>query len=119
MPSPKLIQILRSKSDLTDEQIIELSEEQGWKFVYEIEAKEKADRAANRKQTVCFTGFNKADKAALEDSATSRGLKPVGSVSKNLDYLVLGETPGESKVAKAEAAEVRILQAHEWEQLFG
>ena len=30
MPSPKLIQILRSKTKLTDEQIIGLSEAEGW-----------------------------------------------------------------------------------------
>ena len=118
MPSPKLIQILRSKSDLTDEQIIALTDEQGWKLVYEIESKLKAEREANRKETVCFTGFNKADKTALEAAATERGMKPVGSVSKNLGYLVLGETPGESKITKAEGAGVKILQAHEWEQLF-
>jgi len=118
MPSPKLIQILRSRSTLSDEQIIELTDEQAWELIYEIDAREKAERDANRQPTVCFTGFNKNDKAALEAAAKERGLKPVGSVSKNLDYLVLGETPGESKIAKAESVGAKVLQAHEFEQLF-
>jgi NAD-dependent DNA ligase len=118
MPNPKLIQILRSRSDLTDDQIIGLSDDQAWDLIYEIDDREKAERAANRKPTVCFTGFNKADKAAMEDAATKVGLKPVQNVSMSLEYLVLGETPGQTKIAKAEEAEVKILHAHEFEQLF-
>lgn len=118
MPSPKLIQILRSRSTLTDEQIIELSDEKAWDLIYEIDAREKAERDANRKPTVCFTGFNKEDKAAMEDFAVQRGLKPVQGVSNSLDYLVLGETPGASKISKAEQAGVKMLHAHEFEQLF-
>jgi NAD-dependent DNA ligase len=117
MPSPKLIQILRSRSGLTDEQIISLSEKEAWDLIYEIDAKQKEERNANRKPTVCFTGFNKTDKAAIEAKAIERGMKPVTSISQSLNYLVLGETPGPSKVSKAEAAGVRIIQAHEFDQL--
>jgi NAD-dependent DNA ligase len=118
MPSPKLIQILRSRSDLTDAQIIDLTDDQAWAIVYELDAKEKEKRDAERKPTVCFTGFNKGDKAAMEDGSTKVGLKPVQNVSNSLEYLVLGETPGQSKIAKAEEAGVKILHAHEFEQLF-
>lgn len=118
MPSPKLIQILRSRSDLADEQILELTDEQAWSIIYELDAKEKADREAKRMSTVCFTGFSKADKAAIEAVATQCGLKQVSGVSKSLKYLVLGETPGESKVIKAQELGVDILHAHEFEQLF-
>lgn len=118
MPSPKLIQILRSRSDLTDAQIIDLTDDQAWAIVYELDAQEKEKRDAERKPTVCFTGFNKADKAAIEANAIQRGLKPVQNVSNSLDYLVLGETPGHSKVAKAGELEISILYAHEFDQLF-
>ena len=118
MPSPKLIQILRSRSTLSDEQIIELTDEQAWELIYEIDAREKAERDANRKPTVCFTGFNKADKAAMEATAVQRGLKPVQNVSQSLNYLVLGETPGKTKISKAEEAGTEILHAHEYEELF-
>ncbi len=77
MPSEKLIKILRSKTDLTDEQIIPLADEEGWATVYEAEAATKAERDANRKPTVLFSGFNKADKAERE----AHGLKPVTSVT--------------------------------------
>jgi len=118
MPSPKLIQILRSRSTLSDEQIIELTDEQAWELIYEIDAREKSERDANRKPTVCFTGFNRADKAAMEAIAMQRGLKPVQGVSMSLDYLVLGETPGATKISKAEEAGAKVFHAHEFEQLF-
>lgn len=119
MLNPQLIQILRSRSDLTDAQIIELTDDDAWKIVYEIDAREKAERDANRRETVCFTGFNKADKSKLEKIANENGLKSVSGVSKSLGYLVIGDTPGESKISKAETAGIKILQAHEFEQLFG
>lgn len=119
MPTSQLIQILRSKSSLTDAQIIELTDDDAWKIIYEIDAREKAERDAKRRDTVCFTGFSKADKSRLEKIATDNGLKPVSGVSQSLSYLVIGDTPGESKISKAETAGVKILQAHEFEQLFG
>ena len=94
MPSEKLIKILRSKTDLTDEQIIPLSDEEGWAKVDEADAAAKAEREANRKPTVLFSGFNKADKAGMEAHAVAHGLKPGTTVTKKLECLVLGETPG-------------------------
>lgn len=114
MPSDKLIRILRSKTDLTDEQIIPLTDEEGWAKVYEAEAAAKADRDANRKPTILFSGFNKADKAEMEAHAIERGFKPVTVVNKKLEYLVLGETPGQKKVDKAKELDVPILHAHEY-----
>ena len=97
MPSEKLIKILRSKTDLTDEQIIPLTDEEAWAKVYEAEAAAKAERDANRKPTVLFSGFHKADKAEMEAHAVAHGLKPGSTVTKQLGCLVLGETPGEKR----------------------
>ena len=119
MPSEKLIMILRSKTDLTDEQIIPLTDEEGWAKVYEAEAAAKAERDANRKPTVLFSGFNKADKAEMEAHAVAHGLKPVTTVTKKLECLVLGEMPGEKKLMKAEELGIKTIHAHEYLQLYG
>ena len=119
MPSEKLIKILRSKTDLTDEQIIPLTDGEGWAKVYEAEAVAKAEREANRKPTVLFTGFNKAGKAEMEAHAVAHGLKPVTTVTKKLGCLVLGEMPGEKKVIKAQELGIQTLHAHEYLQFYG
>jgi len=119
MPSEKLIKILRSKTDLTDEQIIPLTEEEGWAKVYEAETAAKAERDANRKPTILFSGFNKADKAEMEAHAVAHRLKPVTTMTQKLGCLVLGETPGEKKVIKAQELGIQTLHAHEYLQLYG
>ena len=118
MPSDKLIKILRSKTYLTDEQIIPLSDGEAWEKVYEAEAAAKAERDANRKPTVVFTGFNKTDKDRLKAHAIECSLKPVSGVTQKLEWLVLGETPGEKKVIKAQELGIKTIQAHEFMQLF-
>ena len=74
---------------------------------------------ANRKPTVLFSGFNKADKAEMEAHAVAHGLKPVSTVTKKLECLVLGDTPGEKKVMNAGEMGIKTLHAHEYLQLYG
>ena len=64
MPSPKFIQILRSKTKLTDAQIIGLSEAEGWAEVRKVDEQRRAERAANKKPEICFTGFNSNEREA-------------------------------------------------------
>ena len=52
-----------------------------------------------------------------EEAVTSRGGKSPGSVSKKTTALVLGESPGASKVAKAESLGVPVLDQAAFEQL--
>ena len=117
MPSPKLIQILRSKTKLTDEQIIGLSEAEGWAEVRKVDEQRRAEREANKKPEICFTGFNGNEREELETAAVIKGYKVRTTVTKNLDILVLGEAPGEKKIEKAEAQGVSILQLDEYESL--
>ena len=116
MPSPKLIQILRSKTDLTDEKIIPLSDNQAWAKIYEIDAEKRKNRPPKRPE-VCFSGFSKKDKEELEDLADKKGFDSKGSVTKSLEYLVIGETAGEVKIKKAEAQGVQILRKDEFKAL--
>ena len=100
MPSPKLIQILRSKTKLTDEQIIGLSEAEGWAEVRKVDEQRRAEREANKKPEICFTGFNGNEREELETAAVIKGYKVRTTVTKNLDILVLGEAPGEKKLRR-------------------
>jgi len=117
MISPKLIQILRSRTELTDEEIINTDEAEGWKIIRELDEKKKALQAENYKPTICFTGFGLKEKKDLEKQAIIKGMKPISGVSSSLKYLVIGETPGESKIQKAKEASSKILDRNEFEKL--
>ena len=114
MPNPTLIQILRSRTHLTDEQILQLSDGEGWKIIRELD---DAKRKEMDKPEICFTGFNLAAREELEKNAMIKGYRVRKTVTKKLDVLVLGETPGETKIAKAESQGVQILQLHEYQNI--
>ena len=117
MPSPKLIQILKSKTFLSDEEIIPLSDSEAWAKVYEAEAIMRAERESKRKSEVCFSGFNRMEREILESLAIEKGFEPKGSVTSRLVYLIIGDTAGESKIAKAEKQGVQILRREDFEKL--
>ncbi len=117
MPNPKLIQILRSKTRLSDEEIIGLTDAQGWKAIREAGTEQKTRREAVRKPEICFTGFGFEEREELETQAVIKGLKVRKSVTKDLAYLVLGETPGEKKIEKAVQQGVEILRLDDYERL--
>ena len=117
MPSPKLIQILKSKTLLSDEEIIPLSDSEAWAKVYEAEAIMRAEREAKRKPEVCFSGFNRKEREMLESLAIEKGFEPKGSVTSRLVYLIIGDSAGESKIAKAEKQGVQILRREDFEEL--
>jgi DNA ligase (NAD+) len=54
---------------------------------------------------------------AAEEAVTSRGGKSPGSVSKKTTAVVVGESPGASKLTKAEELGIPILDEAEFEQL--
>ena len=56
---------------------------------------------------VCFTGALTTPRKEFEALVTKLGGTPVGSVTKDLDYLVVGDKPG-SKLAKAQDLGVEI-----------
>ena len=117
VPSPKLIKILKSKTLLSDEEIIPLSDAEAWDKVYEAEAIMRAEREAKRKPEVCFSGFNRKEREMLESIAIEKGFEPKGSVTSRLVYLIIGDSAGESKIAKAEKKGVQILRREDFEEL--
>jgi len=116
MPSPHVIQILRSKTRLSDEEIIKLSDSQAWKAIYEAEKEERERRELLRKPEICFTGFNYEERENLETEAVIKGLKVRKRVTVNLGYLVIGDTPGEKKIELALEQGVEILSLEEYEK---
>ena len=116
MPSPHVIQILRSKTRLSDEEIIKLTDSQAWKAIYEAEKEERDRRELLRKPEVCFTGFNYEERENLETDAVIKGLKVRKRVTVDLGYLVIGDTPGEKKIELALEQGVEILSLEEYEK---
>jgi len=108
MLSPKLLQILRSKSTLTEEQIGLLSDREGWQWIYKNFPPNK-QRRRTAGAAICFTGFGVIEKAEFSSQATAAGLHVVGSVTKELVYLCFGDNPGEAKLQKAQAQNVQLL----------
>lgn len=115
MLSSKLLRVLRSKSTFTEEQIRELSESDGWKWVYQ-NAPPSTPKPAGAE--ICFTGFSVAEKAALSSQAeATNGLRVVTSVTKGLRYLCVGDNPGDAKLQKANSQNVQLLDRIEFAQL--
>ena len=60
MASEKPTRILLSKSDLTQEEISTLSDEDAWKLIYQI-----SENSKDRRVQVLFTGFGASKKKEL------------------------------------------------------
>lgn len=77
----------------------------------------KKTRRAGRKNAgvlaVCFTGFGPR-KGDLRAEAEAAGYHVAASVTKSLDYLVCGPSPGPSKLEQAAARGVKIYSLEEW-----
>lgn len=65
--------------------------------------------------TVCFTGSsNKFKGDDIEKFLEENGAKCVHSVSKKLNYLIIGDKPGSSKVKKAEELGITVITENEF-----
>ena len=67
-------------------------------------------------QTFLFTGSLEIERTEAQNMVRAKGGKVVSSVSKNLDYLVVGENPG-SKLSQAEKFNIKILNEREFLKL--
>lgn len=70
------------------------------------------------KKTFVLTGTLEIPRKELEEKLIFLGAKVTGSVSKNTDYLVVGENPG-SKYDKARDLKIEILSLEELDNLVG
>lgn len=113
MASEKPTMILKSKSDLSSDDIGGLTDAEAWRLIYSI----RSNKAKDNRLQVCFTGFGTSDKEYLSNLAHDNRFKVVASVTKKLDYLVGGANAGPKKIEKAEAQGVQCLNQQEFMRL--
>jgi NAD-dependent DNA ligase len=111
-PSEKVTRALRSRG-FAEADIQTLTEGQAWDL---LRANPRARKAAPPRLRVCFTGFGPEERAALEALALAAGHAVTRSVGKSLGFLVRGDNAGPSKLAQAQAQQVRILTAAEYRE---
>jgi len=114
MTSEKVARILRSKTNLSDEDIAALSDKDGWAIIYTTKSP-KIEKIPNQ---ICFTGFSPTEKNELAKEAQTYGLDVVHSVTKNLAFLVCGANAGPAKIAKAKGQQVIILSVDQLRQMY-
>jgi DNA ligase (NAD+) len=69
-------------------------------------------------KTFLYTGtFKNYSREALEAKIATNGGKLVSGVSKKLDFLIVGESAGPSKLSKAEQLGVKMISEEEFETL--
>ena len=70
-------------------------------------------------KTILFTGgLEKISRSEAKSITEENGGKVMGSVSKKLDYIVVGNSkPTKSKIEKARALHIKIINEKEWYKL--
>ena len=70
-------------------------------------------------KTLMFTGgFEKMSRSESKSVAEAQGGKVLGSISKKLDYLVVGNSkPTKSKIEKAKELKIEIINENKWYEL--
>lgn len=109
MASAKPAQILKSKTDLTDDEINQLTDQKAWEIIYSLKPT-KPDYTFE----ICITGFSPPDKTRLKQLAEENNIKVRTSVTKNMNYLVIGDDPGPSKLEKARETGKKIITKPEF-----
>jgi NAD-dependent DNA ligase len=113
MASEKPTMILKSKSDLSAEEIDSMTDAEAWRLIYSI----RTVKAKDSRLQVCFTGFGTSEKEELTDLAHDNRFKVVASVTQKLDFLVGGENAGPKKIEKAESQGVQFLSGDQFVHL--
>ena len=109
MPSEKLTRILLAKSPFSAEQISEMTDAEGWQWVYSVHTPKK-----ERQLEICFTGFSEADKGSLSQLAIDAGLMVVTAVTRKLLILCVGPNPGPAKLEKATKQGASVLTVEQF-----
>ena len=65
-----------------------------------------------------FTGgFQNMSRSEAKSIAENNGGKVLGSISKKLDFLVVGDSKPTKKVDEAKALKIRIITENEWNKI--
>ena len=110
MPSEKLTRALKSRTDMPESAIENLSGSEGWDIIYSLLAAKK-EKNLNE---ICFTGFSPSEKSSLTQNAEEYGMASVKSVTKSLKFLCAGPNAGPFKLKKAQLQGATILSRDEF-----
>ncbi len=71
-----------------------------------------------KNKTFMFTGkFTKVSRAEAKSLTEQNSGKILSNVTKNLDYLVIGEKPTTKKIKQANELNIKVIKQSEWEDL--
>lgn len=112
MAGERVTMILRSKTNLSDEQIGKMSDAEGWALIYTL--KPQKSRVQKKSNQICFTGFSPSEKDRLGQIAIAHGLDVVKSVTQSLAYLVTGTNAGPAKLRKAREQDAVIMNEEQF-----
>jgi NAD-dependent DNA ligase len=116
MASERVIMILKSKgAPFSEKELTEMSDKEGWKWIYTNFPPKPKDHRFQ----ICFTGQSDDGKEHLKELAKRAGYKAVSGVTKELQYLCIGDNPGPSKLEKAKAQSVKIISTEEFMEMIG
>lgn len=87
------------------EEIAGISDADGWGIIYSLSNRTPKDTRLQ----ICITGFSNTRKAELKDAASAAGFRVVTRVTKNLEFLCIGDDPGPSKLQQAQDQNVQII----------
>jgi len=113
MASKKPTMILKSKTDMTGEEISNQTDSKAWEIIYAIRVKKVTDERLQ----VCFTGFKSTTKEGLINLAHDNRYKVRQDVTKKLDFLVSGDNAGPKKIEKAESQGVQFLNEIQYRKM--
>ena len=114
MAGEKVAMILRSRTELSDQQIANMSDAEGWQLIYSL--KPRKSQIPKIPNEICFTGFSPSDKDRLGQLAAAHGLHVAKSVTRSLAFLVTGPNAGPTKLKKARQQEVVIMNEEQFAQ---
>ena len=89
-------------------------------LVYEMNIRDskQSNEGKLKNKTFMFTGkLTKVSRAEAKSLTEQNSGKILSNVTKNLDYLVIGEKPTTKKIKQANELNVKIIKQSEWEDL--
>lgn len=116
MAGQRITQILLAKSDLSPEEIAQMSDREAWGWLY-THFPPTTKRRKKAGPEVCFTGFPPSERKQLEDVARTAHLEVVTGVTRSLKYLVTGPNAGPAKLQKAREQNVILLNVGQFRDL--
>jgi DNA ligase (NAD+) len=77
-----------------------------------------SDGKFSNKKLMFTGGFKNMSRSEAKEIAENYGGKVLGSISKNLDYLVVGDAkPTKSKIEQAKQLNIKIILENDWNKI--